>query len=336
MAEWGWLILLFCTVTVVTFLIVHGVQRAAERARRRLASTALDSGPGTVPERQFLGPLTSPLADLIPISASGRADLLQELRAAGYYSPTALTDFLAFRAVLVLVSLVATEVAALFVPTAHVLVTLLIGLIITGLTYSVPRLIVVAQGRRRARQIERGLPLAVDLITMCLSAGQNILFALNRVSRELRYANPVLSEELEIVRQQAELRSTEHALQQLAERVAVPGVRNLALILVQSERLGTDSAAALQEFADNLRITLRQRAEAQGNRISFWMLFPTILCFLTAAGIVLVGPAYQEFRRGLNETLEQARRARQEIERANPEEVQILRGPPTAPTANGR
>ncbi len=67
------------------------------------------------------------------------------------------------------------------------------------------------------------------------------------------------------------------------------------MILCQSERLGTNTAATLLEFAASLRLTLRQRAEAQANRTSFWMLFPTLFCFWIGAAILLFGPIYYDF-----------------------------------------
>src|SRR5262249_31701050 len=128
-----------------------------------------------------------------------------------------------------------------------------------------------------------------------LSAGQNILTSFQRVSRELRHSYPVLSQELEIVSQQADLRSLPHALQQLADRVNVPEVKTLALILVQSEYLGTDINSTLLEFSTTFRTTMRQRADAQANRASFWMIFPTIFCMWIPAAVLLVGPVYYEF-----------------------------------------
>jgi hypothetical protein len=41
---------------------------------------------------------------------------------------------------------------------------------------------------------------------------------------------------------------------------------------------------------------MRQRAETQANRTSFWMLFPTVGCFLLAAALLIVGPVFLEFR----------------------------------------
>ena len=49
-------------------------------------------------------------------------------------------------------------------------------------------------------------------------------------------------------------------LEQLADRVRLTGVRNLATILAQSERVGTDATAVLLETSSTLRTTMRQRA----------------------------------------------------------------------------
>jgi pilus assembly protein TadC len=151
-----------------------------------------------------------------------------------------------------------------------------------------------------------------------LTAGQNLVSALGQVASELRHSHPVLSKELTIVHRQAELHSMETALQQWADRVQVPEVSNLAMLLIQSERLGTDTAATLTEMANNFRATARQRAESQANRTSFWMLFPSVFCFWVAAAIMLIGPAYLEFfdyrQRNNTQNSESTRRS---LERAN-------------------
>ena len=117
---------------------------------------------------------------------------------------------------------------------------------------------------------------------------------------------------------QAELHSLDAAARLWADRAQVQEGSNLALLLVQSEKLGSDTAATLNELATNFRATTRQRAEAHANRTSFWMLFPTVFCFWIASAIILIGPAYLEFfeyrqrsgARLINET-------RQSVERAN-------------------
>src|SRR4029077_5026266 len=111
--------------------------------------------------------------------------------------------------VLVLLPLLATGASALLAPTQEVTRVLEFGAVATALGFSLPRVYLNFRGRSRARQIERALPLAIDLLTLCLSAGQNLLAALKQVSEELHFSHPVLAQELAIAHRQAELHSLE-------------------------------------------------------------------------------------------------------------------------------
>jgi tight adherence protein C len=154
----------------------------------------------------------------------------------------------------------------------------------------VPRACIQTRGNRRSREIQRGLPMLFDSLVLCLSGGASLLHALREVAVQLRPSNPTLAAELRITAQQAELRSVEYSLRKFADRVQVQEVSSFVYVLVQSERLGTDAAAPLLEFATHHRTNMRQHAEAQAARTSFWMLFPTVLCLLTATAIMIVAP----------------------------------------------
>ena len=259
--------------------------------RRPTATSDLDSDD----HRPIMGELTGPLAHQIPMSNTGRDELQRLLMAAGFYHKSALNEYLAIRTVLTLVPLFVAGAIALLVPNPVVTRVIIGGVIAALLGFSIPRVVLGLRARSRGREMARGLPLAIDLLNLCLTAGQNLPAALGQVSSELKTSNPVLSQELAIVHRQAELHSTEVALQQWADRVQVPEVSNLVLVLIQSERLGTDTAATLSEMATNFRSNARQRAETQANRASFWMLFPSVFCFFVAAALMLVGPAYLQF-----------------------------------------
>jgi pilus assembly protein TadC len=278
-----------------------------------------------------LGSMTPVLAVQLPGTAASRESLRKDLRLAGFYHSAALVEYTAVRALLVLVLLLLTGVIALLAPSADVMRILGLGLLGAGLGYSLPRVYLTVRGRARAWQIERGLPLAIDLLTLCLSAGQTLLAALRQVSEELRFSHPVLAQELAIANRQAELHSLEQAMKQWADRAPVPEVTNVALLLIQSERLGTDAASTLLELASNMRISLRQRAEAQANRTSFWMLFPSVFCFWVAAAIILIGPAYLEFFQYREQATQLFDQSRKNIDRANERDQQPSTKVPLAP-----
>jgi tight adherence protein C len=242
-----------------------------------------------------LGDWTPAWSAQIPMTREGQEELKQDLRGAGYYSRTAFIEYAAVRAVLVIVPLIATGVVALVMPAPRLAWVLGFGLTAAVLGYSLPRLYIMVRGRIRDRQIARGLPVVIDLLTLCLTAGQNIVLSLAQAAREIKSSHPALATEMEIVEQQTRLHSLEQALQQLADRVRVPEMRNLALLLIQSERLGTDTAQTLLEYAASIRTTLRQQAEARASRASFWMLFPSVFCLFVSAAIILIGPTYLEF-----------------------------------------
>jgi pilus assembly protein TadC len=226
-------------------------------------------------------------------------------------------EYSAVRAVFVVMPVIVTGLVAVLAPAERVGVVLLWGAIAVGLGFSVPRLYLTWRARARNRQIERGLPLALDLLTLSLTAGQNLIAALSDVAQELRFTHPELATDLAIAHQQTQLHSLEHAMKQWADRVHLPEVTNLALLLIQSERLGTGAASTLMEFSEFLRTSMRQRAEAHANRTSFWMLFPSVFCFWVAAAIVLIGPAYVEFAQQRQKSATFINQTKSNINRAN-------------------
>jgi tight adherence protein C len=286
-------------------------------------------------DESALGGFTAPLAAQAPLSASGSDDVHKLLMGAGYYHPGALLDFRAIRVALTLSPLFLAGAAALLLPREQFKNVMLFGIIGAMLGFSLPRVFLAFQRRARGREISRGLPTAIDNLTLCLTAGQNPLAAFTTVAHEMKNSHPVLAQELAITSKQAELHTLDTAVKQWADRAQVPEVSNLSSLLVQSERLGTDTAATLTELSNNFRTTARQRAETQANRTSFWMLFPSVFCFWVAAAIILIGPAYLEYfeyRGRLNpQLLNQPAAA---IERANrrpgiPQETTDLNGMPT-------
>ena len=292
-----WLLaaVLFIPIAGISFIALRRAWLPRERVQELIRRPAPELVHDSSSDLLFEG-ITYPLASMLPTTKNGRAVLFQELRAAGYYSAGALTSYLALRNVLIVLPLLVAGILALIFEPADFPLIAIVGVIVAALGFSLPRLYIQTRGRARARQIERGLPTAIDLLVLALTAGLNLFAALQRVAGELRPNFPALAEELDITRRQAELRSLEFALEQLADRVRLPDVRNLALVLAQSERLGSDATPVLLETSTALRTTLRQRAETQANRVSFWLLIPTVACFLVAALLVLVGPVFIEFR----------------------------------------
>src|SRR5262249_28290558 len=59
--------------------------------------------------------------------------------------------------------------------------------------------------------------------------------------------------------------------------------------------LGTDAVTVLREYADDLRVNMRQRADEMANKAPFKLLFPAWM-MAAGAGILLISPAILEFQ----------------------------------------
>ncbi len=293
--EYGIPTLIFVVVASGFYSLVAR-QLEDRRTRRRLQDSLTDVDGSPFEKELLLGELTPAFAAQLPVSQADQSDIARELKTAGYYGSSAILEYAAVRAVLVIVPLIATGVIALLVEQQDMMKVLIGGAIVAGLGYSLPRIYLHLRGKERIRKLENALPVAVDMLTLCITGGQTLQAAMGRVSKELAPAHPLMAAELVITQRHAELSNLSHALKQLADRIPVGEVRTLAVILAQSERLGSETGTALLEYSTNLRTSLKQRADTRANQAMFWMLFPTILCLWIPAAILLVGPAILEFR----------------------------------------
>jgi tight adherence protein C len=150
----------------------------------------------------------------------------------------------------------------------------------------------------RRREIENGLPDALDLMVVCIEAGSGLDQAIVKTSDELAIAYPVLANELRILT--AEIRAGKprmEAFKSLANRTRVDDVRALVAMLVQTDKFGTSIGQALRTHADVSRDKRRQRAEEKAQKIAVKLVFPLVLCFFPAFYVVVLGPAVIQFVR---------------------------------------
>jgi tight adherence protein C len=260
---------------------------------------ATESGQPYVPSDPVFGDLTDPLAAQLPLLGSTPDSLNKDLRRAGYYKPSARSEFLALRNVLAIMCVLFTGITAVMVgpERTDLLATILVwGFGAAALAYILPWLFLKSQVRARLDRIRRGLPDAFDMLTMCLSGGLGINDSLANVSREIYSAHPDLGTELEIVRRQAEMGSLGEAFRQFADRIDIPETAALKGLIQQTERLGSNVVQAVKDFADDIRTRQRQTADERASKAGIKLLFPLVLCLAPATLIILWGPALLELR----------------------------------------
>jgi len=158
--------------------------------------------------------------------------------------------------------------------------------------FFVPGLLLEQRLSKRRRQLENGLPDALDLLVVCIEAGSGLDQAIVKTSDELAIAYPALADELRILT--TEIRAGKprlDAFKSLSKRTKVDDIRTLVSTLIQTDRFGTSVGQALRTHADVSRTKRRQRAEERAQKIAVKLVFPLALCFFPALYVVVLGPA---------------------------------------------
>ena len=246
------------------------------------------------------GDATGVLASFLPQSAERRDETRRELWSAGFYQPHAVDNLSAIRYLLMIVPMFVLGGLLVIVPPTLERWVLGLLVIVPLLGWALPRLYVRGKAADRLNEIERAMPDMLDMLNMSVSQGLTVPAALKRMGRDLAGVYPAVSQELRIVAEQSSIGSFEKALQNLADRIKTPDVESFTSLLIQTQRMGTSVSDALTDYSDNIRESLRQRADEQANKAAFKLLFPTVLCLMPAIYLFLMGPATIELSNFLN------------------------------------
>lgn len=264
--------------------IVERRLRPAPDVAERVASTGWSGGG-----------LAAGLAAIAKVAQPVKQEELARLRLmvsrAGFRGERAREAFLASKIVLAL----AFGVAFLWVNSTRArpiepAFLLTVGAFALG--YYVPSLWLSARVRARQLALERGLPDALDLLVTCVEAGLGLDAALQRVSKEVHLAWPLLGEELQLtfLEIKAGIARAE-AFRRLAHRTGVSELKSLAATLTQTEIFGTSVGLALRVQAEGIRVRRMQRAEERAGYVSVKMSMPLVFCILPTLFAFVIGPA---------------------------------------------
>lgn len=234
--------------------------------------------------------LLSRLGAMLPASPKDAAIMQRRLIRAGFRSPAALRYFYGAKLLLAVLLPIVTALAVAGSRRAAENKLLLVCAA-AAVGFFAPNEYVQRRGRRRQRQIRRGLPNALDLLVVCVESGLGLDQAIVQTAKELEHAHPEISEELALVN--LELRAGKRrieALRNLAERTDVEELRKFAAVLIQADRFGTSIAQTLRAHSDFMRAQARQQAEERAAKLGVKLVFPIFFCILPSLFVVTVGP----------------------------------------------
>ncbi|WP_126975878.1 type II secretion system F family protein [Frigidibacter oleivorans] len=234
-----------------------------------------------------------------PLISAPQPETLSELRRqliqAGFGHPAAPQVFVLAKLAAALAGAALAALAVALLPLLSGLAApLRLALVFLGFLvgYLVPTLVV---DRRRAayrRRIELGLPDALDLMLICVEAGQSLDQSVQRTARELAPIHPDLA--LAFARATEALAAgadREQAFLRMAQDTDNEDLRSFAALVVQSATLGTPVAQTLRVYAADLRDRRIRRIEERANVLPTKMTLGTMIFTVPPLLILLITPA---------------------------------------------
>lgn len=158
--------------------------------------------------------------------------------------------------------------------------------------YMLPKYWVTKRQQKRQEEIQDGFPDSLDMMLVCVEAGQSLDQAILRVAREIRASYPALSEEFEIVSLQIKAgRDKPSVLNEMGDRCGVQDISSFVTVLIQSQTFGTSIGDALRVYAGEMRDKRVMRAEEKANKLPTKMTLATMMLTVPPLLIILVGPS---------------------------------------------
>ena len=158
--------------------------------------------------------------------------------------------------------------------------------------YFLPEYWVRRRLQSRRKELINGFPDALDMLLICIEAGQSLELSIIRVSKEMRTGYPALAEEFDIVSNELKAgKERVQVLRDMSERAGVPDITSFTAVLVQSANFGTSLAEALRIYASEMRDKRLLRAEERANVLPTKLSLGTMLFTVPPFLIILVGPS---------------------------------------------
>jgi len=154
--------------------------------------------------------------------------------------------------------------------------------------FYLPDILIYNKGVKYQDELRRGLADALDMLTVCVEAGQGFDAALLQVARAA--SGPITGEFARVLSEIQIGKSRGDAFTGLADRTTVPEAKNFVSALVQADRLGLPVASVLREQSNQMRLVRRQLAEEKAQKVPVKILFPVMLGILPALFVVVIGP----------------------------------------------
>jgi tight adherence protein C len=227
------------------------------------------------------------------IGAKEEAKIVAQLGEAGIYGRDSLRLFIAVKATLGigLTAVVWIVLSATGLTPARFLYQA-VGFIAPALVgWRLPDMLVSRLAKRRRRRLAEGVPDALDLLVICVEAGLGLEQSLDRVSRDIAVANPVIGQALgNAVAEMRVLPQMRDALDNLAKNTGLPAIKSVVTTLIQGIQYGTPLSQSLRILSAEMRAKNLIALEERAARLPVLLMIPVILFILPSLFLIIGGP----------------------------------------------
>ena len=177
---------------------------------------------------------------------------------------------------------------------------LMMILIPAGAGYLGPKYWVTRRQASRQEAITNGFPDSLDMMLVCVEAGQSLDHSILRVAKELKSGFPDLWYEFEVVIHEMKAgKDKASVLKDMAERAGVQDISSFVTVLVQSQQFDTSIADALRVYRAEMRDKRVMRAEEAANKLPTKMTLATMMLTVPPLLIILIWPSVYSISQNL-------------------------------------
>jgi tight adherence protein C len=267
------------------------LRRAATYGHRRRPT----SGPGQEGFRErALEPMRMGLAHaVLKLSPRMNVDKVsRRLMGAGVGRAISPTSFLASKAVLAIAGFLGGTFLGGVIGKGSL--GILLALLFVFIGFVLPDMFVSFKARGRREEIRAELPDALDLLAVSVEAGLGFDAAISKLTEHME--GPLIDEFALSLGEMRIGESRQHALEKMVQRVQAPELASFVRAIIQADQLGISLGRILRVQATDTRNKRQAAAEERAMKAPIKMLFPTALFIFPAMFLIILGPAFLNFK----------------------------------------
>ncbi|QQR91295.1 MAG: type II secretion system F family protein [Myxococcales bacterium] len=283
----GWfaLIALSCSLAAFAFFVFSGKRKDSESlGLRGLKRKEVLSAGGWF---YFVHPVIARLASFMRYIGlpSVRAQIDSSIKQSGYFLGLSTDEFFAITLLCAALGGVVGTFVVQFLAYPSFL-----AIFFFALGAFIPYARIRNEIEKRMSSINRALPGAIDLLSLCIGAGLDFPGAVAQLLKRSSADKDPLEQEMSWLLQELDLGFTRRqALLNFSERSPTRSVQEFVSAVVQSEARGTPLTEVLTIQANSARLARSMRAEELASRAGILMLGPLALMMLSIM-LLLMGP----------------------------------------------